>query len=327
MKIFKSLLSIFVLSSCLFLFSLTAFAESYASPIYISTYLPEPVSGDNLVSAALHYKQSGLSYLLVVGSDGTEGLTFSFELCDKNHGNRLYATNTSNSDGFAYIYFISLDNCSISNIKTVKVPKDSRYNTIYSEYYEIDGYYSYGLPISCVGGYTIPYSLQVTWGKATSDNISTIRNEISGVNNKCQIIIDYLKSIDDDSSNIRERLIWTNTYLNNIDGNISQAISKLDSIISLLQQLINAEPSESVNQSQINDYNQANKDVDDLLGGLIESTSSNINNNIDMSGNNISWIYQQVEDIVKGNSKVFAVFLSILSMSLIMFIINKGANA
>lgn len=324
---FKILLFLFISIFLFFSLSATAFATSYASPINVSTYLPEPVTGDNLVSTAVHYKESGLSYLLVVGSDGTDGLTFSLELGNKKRGNMLYATNNSNSDGFAYLYFISLDNCSISNVKTVKVPAGARYNTIYSEYYEIDGYYSYGLPVSCVGGYSVPYSLQVTWGKASVDNVAIIRSEISGVNNKCQSILDYLKSIDGDTSNIRDRLIYTNTYLNSIDGKMSTALNKLDTVISLLQQLQNAEPSETVNQSQIDDYNNANKDVDDLLGGLIESTSSNINNNIDMSGNNISWIYEQVEDLVQGNSKVFAIFLSILSMSLIMFIINKGANA
>lgn len=324
MEKFKILFCFAVFCSLLCSFSLTASATSYASPINVDTYLPEAPCNDNQKCLAVHYKNGGF-YLLVYGHDGNENISEVFQI--SNSGNKLYVNNNSSHVSYVYVYFINLETCDISSPHYYAVTANSIEQVTYSESYVIDAIYPYGLTTQLLSPNSVNYSLQVNWSTRTDNNLATIRNEVNSINVKCQIILDYLKSIDEDSSNIRERLIYTNTYLNSIDGKASTVLAKLDTVISLLQQLQNAKPSETVNHSRIDDYNNANQDVDDLLGGLLESTSSNINNNIDMSGNNISWIYQQIEDLVQGNSKVFAIFLSILSMSLIMFVINKGANA
>lgn len=324
LKKIKFLISLVISFSLLFSFGVTAFATSYASPINVTTYLPEAPCNDNQKCLAVHYKNGGY-YLLVYGHDGNENISEVFQI--SNSGNKLYVNNNSSHVSYIYIYFINLETCDISSPHYYAVTANSMDQVTYSESYIIDAIYPYGLTTQLLSPNSVNYSLQVNWATRTDNNLVTIRNEVNAINNKCQSILDYLKSMDEDTSNIRNRLIYTNTYLGSIDGKMSTALSKLDTVISLLQQIQNVEPSESVNQSEIDDYKNANNEVDNLLGGLLESTSSDINNNINMSGNNISWIYQQVEDFVQGNSKVFAVFLSILSMSLIMFIINKGANA
>lgn len=229
LKLLFSILTIVVLMS---VFNVSASATSYASQIYVSTYLPEPIATENVQHVALHYT-SGNSYLLTVGVDGNENISCSFAIA--NNGNTLYVTNNGATGGYLYMYFISLDNCQVSGMKMVNVQPNARYQVAFSETNKVDAFYSYGLPSYTVGSYTTPYALQVNWHLVTDNNIATIRDNVSGINNKCQMIIDYLKTIEGNQDDLYNKIIWTNTYLNSIDQKMTTNNSKLDQLITAIQ--------------------------------------------------------------------------------------------
>lgn len=318
---FISVLTVIIIIVSFSIFS--ASAVSYASPINIDTYLPEAPCNDNQKCLAVHYKNGGY-YLLVYGHDGNENISEVFQI--SNSGNTLYVNNNSSHVSYVYIYFINLETCDISSPRYYAVTANSIEQVTYSESYVIDAIYPYGLTTQLLTPHSVNYSLQVNWSTRTDNNIATIRNELSQVNSKCQNILTYLKSMDEDTSNIRDRLIYTNTYLGSIDGKMSTVLSKLDEVISLLSNLQSAVPSSQPDMGKLDEQASANEAVDNKLNELQSSVTTDVFD-VDYQNNAIPWIWQQVEDLTIRNKKVFGVILSTLSVSLIMFILNKGANA
>lgn len=160
-------------------------------------------------------------------------------------------------------------------------------------------------------------------GGLTQEQINYNNYEINKINsnwlekiyNKLSEIMTFLPELK--GSGGGSDLTATNNAINEVG-------SKIDNIE-------NAKPSEDVNTSEMSEYNQAEQDINDELESMQAANGGGEHGGggieFEMTGNAIEWIYNDVETNVKRNEKVFAVFLSILSMSLIMFILNKGANA
>lgn len=259
-------------------FFISASAETYASPINVFTYLDKPEPTENLQYVALHYT-SGSSYLLAVGCDGNENISFSWYMGNASMGNILYASNNGASGGFIYYYFINLETCNISNCEFVSVPPGKQYLRVYEENYLIDGFYSYGLPCSWLGSYTQSYALQVTWSYGTYSNISTIRSQVAGINNNCSSILGYLNSLS-------VKQDTANSYLNQINNNLAGNNQKLDQLINSLKQqkeeLIDntSSVSSAYNldnsglESEQNKYNASDVTIPEFNSDLVEGSSS-----------------------------------------------------
>lgn len=104
------------------------------------------------------------------------------------------------------------------------------------------------------------------------------------------------------------------------NGNITNYIINNEIDIS---PIIDVSPSTPLDDDSMNEFESA---VGEVQSTIPEEDLSNMMGNVDMSGRPIEWIYQQLEDFVSGNNKVFSVYMAILSMSFIMFVLNKGSS-
>lgn len=114
------------------------------------------------------------------------------------------------------------------------------------------------------------------------------------------------------------------TFLPELKNNGSdEVVSSVNDVKDSIDDIANAEPSSPLDDDSMNEFENA---VGEVQSTIPEEDLSNMMGNVDMSGSAIEWIYSQLEDFVQGNNKVFAIYMSIMSMSLIMFIFNKGSN-
>lgn len=104
------------------------------------------------------------------------------------------------------------------------------------------------------------------------------------------------------------------------NGNVTNYIINNEIDIS---PIIDVSPSSPLDVDGMNEFESA---IGEVRSTIPEEDLSNMMGNVDMSGRPIEWIYQQLEDFVSGNNKVFSVYMAILSMSFIMFVLNKGSS-
>lgn len=333
MRVLKKLfITIFVCACMLSIFVISASATTYDCNIPFSQPGTSPYTNFIVTRSG---NVDWILFINVYGSTNQNKYILGFNT--SLHPTIFWVNDTSKSY-YIYVYWVKCSDGKIYSPQTISCTANSSGSTSIGSSMPI-AFCNYGVPLGNNFNTQVQNTLNVQW--ATSSNSSSandytyilnlINSHLTDIATNASMTNTRLDGINSKLTNIYSQLYdstnnqsWLETIYNKL-VDIFNSSNSTEQTASDIEDILNSRSDEPASSVDMDDYDDAEEDLISRLPSVnttdINSVVSNITSSA-LNSNSIQWLWGLFDDITE-NGKYRATMLTLLSLSLIAFILSK----